>query len=626
MEIIGGIYVTKYHRYMTFIAADTILILFSVIYSYILINGRLSNLPYFEIIYMSAMVSAAVISVFYSTKMYRQIWKYTSVSDISQIIKNLFISLILFSIFHLIVTIEILTITISPFTIFLIWISTIFSILASRFIYRLFHEKPPKLNLQDGKRILIIGAGSAGALVVKELRNTKGHSLSPVAFIDDDSSKLNLQIMGVPVVGSRDKIVDIVNEYNIDIILIAFPSVEKEEVTKIINICSQTKTNIKTLPRLSDIINGKITLNMIQDVKVEDLLGRAPNNVDINEIADFIKDQVILVTGAGGSIGSEICRQISKFEPKKILLLGHGENSIYNIENELNQSSPNIAFKAIIADIQDKKRLENVFSLHQPKIIFHAAAHKHVPLMEYNPIEAIKNNVFGTKNIVECSHQFKAERFVLISTDKAVNPTSIMGVTKRIAELIIQNQNENSSTNFVAVRFGNVLGSRGSVIPLFKKQIQSGGPVTVTHPEMTRYFMTIPEAVQLVIQAASFAEGGEIFILDMGQPVKISDLARDIITLSGLIPDKDIMIKYTGIRPGEKLFEEILSAEEGNTASKHHLIYKAKPLQISRADFESSLENLKDLIQKEESKDVLESIRLQLQKMVPGYQNQNVDG
>jgi len=471
-----------------------------------------------------------------------------------------------------------------------------------------------------GKKTLIVGAGDAGILVLKELKRSIDSPLYPTAFIDDNSEKLNLRILGIPVVGTRKNIGDIVKRYKIQVVIIAIPSAQGSEITHIVNICKEHNVEVKIFPRISDIINGRITLNMIREVRVEDLLGRPPIELDLLSISGYITDKIVLITGAGGSIGSEICRQVSNFNPKTVLLLGHGENSIYSIEKEIKQRFPLLSTKSIIADIQDRKRMEHVFSTYRPHVVFHAAAHKHVPLMENNPTEAIKNNIFGTRNVAECAHKYQAEKFVQISTDKAVNPTSIMGVTKRIAELVIQSVNERSNTHFSTVRFGNVLGSRGSVVPLFKQQILDGGPVTVTHPDMTRFFMTIPEAVQLVIQAGALEKEGEIFVLDMGKPVNISDLAKKLITLSGLTPDKDIQIKYTGIRPGEKLYEELFTKEEGSIASKHQLIFISKPADLSKLDLYSLLSQLEDLVYADKVHGSADDIKLLLKQIVPTYQ------
>jgi FlaA1/EpsC-like NDP-sugar epimerase len=501
----------------------------------------------------------------------------------------------------------------------------IFKVLASKLrflkISLINQFRPHSINItrQSKKRALIIGAGSAGSIVANELLYSPHSTLFPVAFIDDDERKAKKIINGVKVEGKVEDISRIIEKYKVDTVIIAIPSAPKSAIAEIINKCQKSNVNVKIVPKLVDIIEGKITMNMIRNIKVEDLLGRDPVEIDLQSISGYMKEKIVLVTGAGGSIGSELCRQIIEFSPKKLLLLGHGENSIFTIENELRRKAPNQNIVSIIADIQDKKSIEKVFRIHRPHVVFHAAAHKHVSLMEKQPEEAIKNNIFGTKVMAECAHENNSERFILISTDKAVNPTSVMGVTKRLAEMTIQYYNSISDTKFAAVRFGNVLGSRGSVVLLFKEQIANGGPVTVTHPEMVRYFMTIPEGVQLVIQAGSFTQGGEIFLLDMGEPIKILDLAYDLIRLSGYVPNKDIKVEFTGIRPGEKLFEEMLLAEEGNSSTKHELIYVAQPGSFSIPEFKETLDTLYSLVNSYDSIPV-EEYKKELSKFIKNYQ------
>ena len=433
--------------------------------------------------------------------------------------------------------------------------------------------------VENKKKVLIIGAGVAGGVVADVLRQRANSDWEPVGFMDDDPQKQNLILHDLPVLGNRHRISAIVQEIGVQQIIIAMPSVLGEVVRQIVEICHGTKAQLKILPGIYDLITGKIKISNIREIELEDLLGRQPVSLNIEEIAGYLKDRVVLITGAGGSIGSELCRQLTVFRPRLLVLLGHGENSIYNIERELQEKYPVLALAVEIVDIRDEQQISRIFSRYRPAVVFHAAAHKHVPLMEKNAEEAVKNNIIGTKTVAEAAHLVKAEIFVLISTDKAVNPTSIMGATKRAAEMIIQWMNGYSTTKFVAVRFGNVLGSRGSVIPLFKKQIASGGPVTVTHPTMERYFMTIPEAVQLVIQAGALANGGETFILDMGKPVSIVELAKNLIRLSGYEPERDIAIEYTGIRPGEKYSERLYSDQEQVVNTKHKRIFKVVSLK-----------------------------------------------
>lgn len=547
----------------------------------------------------------------YFFKLYRRYWLYASVGELISILKAVVIGSVSFYLINvLIVHLDV------PRSIYLI--SMMISILligGSRFVWRLYNDNYIKKQPHQ-RRALIIGAGGSGALVVKQLKHQREAEFYPMGFIDDDPKKQKLEVLGVPVLGTSKDIPQVVRNYEIDDIVIAIPSAPKSRVAEIIDICKKTGARIRILPRVQDLIDGKVSIQRIRDVDVEDLLGREPIKVDLEGIANYVEDKVVLVTGAGGSIGSELCRQVARFNPRQLLLLGHGENSIYTIELELRKNYPDLVLEPIIADIQDRPRIDDIFNKYRPQVVFHAAAHKHVPLMEKNPSEAVKNNIFGTKNVAECAHKYGVDRFVLISTDKAVNPTSVMGTTKRVAEMIIQSMDKISNTKFVAVRFGNVLGSRGSVIPVFKQQIANGGPVTVTHPEMVRFFMTIPEAVQLVIQAGALANGGEIFILDMGEPVKIVDLARDLIRLSGFEPDVDIKIEFTGIRPGEKLYEEILTSEEGITATCHDRIFVAKPLKIDREDLEFQIAKLRKVIGADPGE-----IKQVLQYIVPTFQN-----
>jgi FlaA1/EpsC-like NDP-sugar epimerase len=444
-------------------------------------------------------------------------------------------------------------------------------------IYRRFAIQFSRLNKKNYKRVMVIGAGSAGTMIINEMKRSNDMKYDPVALIDDDKYKKGSRISGVKVLGDRYKIKEITRQKHIDEIIISIPSLTSSERKELVDICKETSCKIKIMPALHELINGNITMKQIRDVDVEDLLGRESISLDNEGISEYLNSKTVLVTGGGGSIGSELCRQIAKFKPKQLLILDVYENNAYDLQNELKFKYPNLQLKVLIGSVRDKRRLEKIFNEYKPEIVFHAAAHKHVPLMEDNPTEAIKNNVFGTMNLAEQADRFRIQKFVLISTDKAVNPTNIMGASKRICEMIVQSMNRLSKTDFVAVRFGNVLGSNGSVIPLFKKQIANGGPVTVTDKNVIRYFMTIPEAAQLVLQAGSYAEGGEIFVLDMGKPVKIYDLACDLIKLSGFEPHKDISINISGLRPGEKLYEELLTEEEGLNKTEHNKIFVAKP-------------------------------------------------
>ena len=436
----------------------------------------------------------------------------------------------------------------------------------------------------DMVNTLIIGAGDAGATIAREIERYHKRSRKVIGFIDDDESKFNRLMGGVRILGNRHDIPSIVKENKVKEIIIAMPSVTRNEIRKIMEICSPLKCKVNTLPGMYQLLDDEVLVSHLHPVSIEDLLERDEVRLDMDIVEHYIRDKVVLVTGAGGSIGSEICRQIMRVGPKQLLLLGHGENSIYLINQELKNIYKDGPIIPIIADIRDKQQLDQIFTQYNPQVVFHAAAHKHVPLMEIQPMAAVLNNIYGTRNVADVAGRHGVERFVMISTDKAVNPTSVMGATKRVAEKVIISMNDTYDTKYITVRFGNVLGSRGSVIPLFKKQIEAGGPITVTDPEMTRYFMTIPEASQLVLQAGAMGKGGEVFLLDMGEPVKIIDLARNMIRLSGLEPDKDILIKITGLRPGEKKYEELLTSEEGTNRTNHTKIFEA-PLDTVDRDW-----------------------------------------
>ncbi|WP_026672870.1 polysaccharide biosynthesis protein [Alkalihalobacterium bogoriense] len=509
-------------------------------------------------------------------KLYKKAWQYASVFELIAIVKAVSLSILLTAVVQLFFFQEVFFRTLA-----ITWMMHILLIGGARFSWRMLRDSYIKPN-KDKKATLIIGAGAAGTMVVRQLQHSEEVDLNPIAYIDDDVSKQNLEILGIPVVGGIENIEQVVKENEIKNIIIAIPSLKREELNNIFNECSKTTAKTQIMPRIEDIMTGKVSVEQFREVQVEDLLGRDPVELDIDGIETYIKNQTILVTGAGGSIGSEICRQIAKFKPEQLIMLGHGENSIYSIEMELRRTVPELNIDTEIADIQDREKIFTIMNRRKPHVVFHAAAHKHVPLMERNPEEAVKNNVIGTKNVAEAASDAKVNTFVMISTDKAVNPTSVMGSTKRIAEMIVQHMDLISQTRFVAVRFGNVLGSRGSVIPLFKEQIKAGGPVTVTHPDMVRYFMTIPEASRLVLQAGALARGGEVFVLDMGEPVKIVDLAKNLIKLSGYSID-EIGIEFTGMRPGEKMFEELLGKDEVHDKQVFPKIYigKTPPVNIN---------------------------------------------
>ncbi len=531
------------------------------------------------------------ISVLYLFRLYKSLWQYASIDELIMIVTACIIATFGCYIYFTIKGFHIHT------SIYVIYCFLIMAFTgSSRISYRIFRRF--RLNffnngLKEYKRVMVIGAGEAGLMVIKELRRHPEMGLKPVAIIDDDKTKHNSKLMGVYIYGGRDYIQKVAEEKSIDEIIVAIPSAPKVELKAVLNECKKTRCKLKTLPGVYELIEGVVSIQQIRAGQIEDLLGREPVKMDLDEVSQYIQDEVILVTGGGGSIGSELCRQIAQFHPKELIILDAYENNAYNLQQELKRNYPELNQTVIIASVRDKSRMDVIFEQYRPKVVFHAAAYKHVPLMELNPTEAIKNNIFGTQNVAECADKYGTKKFVLISTDKAVNPTNIMGATKRVAEMIIQAMARGSKTEFVAVRFGNVLGSNGSVIPLFKDQIASGGPVTVTHPKVNRFFMTIPEAVQLVIQAGALASGGEIFVLDMGEPVKIVDLAEDLIRLSGLEPNIDIDIQFTGLRPGEKLYEELLMDEEGLTATKYEKIFIAKPTFLDLNELKDELMRLK---------------------------------
>ncbi|EHR0217433.1 polysaccharide biosynthesis protein [Clostridium perfringens] len=535
-------------------------------------NGLILFLPVIVIIYLM------MLSIF---KMYKSIW---TIVGIDEVAFGLIACLIATGIILITSTIISSIYYIDHITVLLAGLFIMIFTIGIRVSFRIYRRMIShgrvllnSSNISNLEKILIIGAGSCGQLIIEEVRKQNPIKQKVIGVIDDNPSKIGTYLRGIKILGNRNKIIAISEEKNVDLILIAMPSVDGKVKKEIIEICQSTRAKVKIIPGMYELIGGKVSLNRMRDIDLRDLLGREEVILDKQGIKDYIENKVVMVTGGGGSIGSELCRQIAKFSPKLLLILDIYENNAYELENEIISNFKNLKEKVLIASVREEKRLENIFNEYKPQVIFHAAAHKHVPLMERNPEEAIKNNVIGTLNVAECAHKYGAERFVLISTDKAVNPTNVMGASKRMCEMIIQAIDKNSNTEFVAVRFGNVLGSNGSVIPLFKKQIAKGGPVTLTHKKITRYFMLIPEAAQLVLQAGAYAKGGEIFVLDMGNPVLIYDLAKDLIKLSGFEPEIDIKIEITGLRPGEKLYEELLMDEEGLRKTSHEKIFIAKP-------------------------------------------------
>lgn len=485
----------------------------------------------------------------------------------------------------------------------------------SRYFYRLLRMfKRIRSDSKDKKNVLLVGAGEAADALIKEIKDSDFINKHIVGLIDDNPNKLGKYMHGIKVVGNRNTIPEMVERYDVHEIILAIPSASPKQMKEILEICKSTGCELKRLPGMYQLVNGEVGISKLKDVDVNDLLGREPINVDLNSIMGYVSGKVVMVTGGGGTIGSELCRQIASHKPKQLIVFDIYENSTYDIQLELKRKYPELDLVVAIGSIRNTNRLDWIFKTYHPEIIYHAAAHKHVPLMEDSPNEAIKNNVLGTWKIVRMADKYQVRRFVMISTDKAVNPTNIMGASKRICEMIIQTYNNRSKTEYVAVRFGNVLGSNGSVIPIFKKQIEEGGPVTVTHPDIIRYFMTIPEAVSLVLQAGAYAKGGEIFVLDMGEPVKILDLATNLILLSGHKPNEDIMIKFTGLRPGEKLYEEMLMEEEGLQDTENKLIHIGKPIEIDEEAFLKELQDLEEHVVQEP-----DDIREWVQKIVPTY-------
>jgi len=564
-----------------------------------------------EIVYLAIATTCMKIAFNFAFKLYNSLWKYAGAYEAFYIILASACS-------NAILTIYLLFTIIVPRSIFIItFFIDIFTMGGVRFAYRIFRRivnGGMLIRQKDVKRIMVIGGGEAGAIIIRDMKIHPELKMVPAVIIDEDPSKIGKKLNGVPIVAESEGISHIAQKYKIDEIIIAIPSASTKKLNDLFNKCSEAGCKVKILPSVTQLIDESVVIQKVRDVDIEDLLGRDPIKLDLTEISAFLEGQTVLVTGGGGSIGSELCRQVAAFNPKQLIILDNYENNAYEIQNELLYKYPKLNLVTIIANIREMPRMNSIFAKYKPDVVFHAAAHKHVPLMETNPTEAIKNNVFGTLNVAECASKYKAKKFVLISTDKAVNPTNIMGATKRIAEMIIQAIDRISETEFVAVRFGNVLGSNGSVIPLFKKQIEHGGPVTVTHPEITRFFMTITEAVQLVMQAAAMAKGGEIFVLDMGEPVKIYDLAKKLIKLSGFKPEVDINIEFTGLRPGEKLYEELLMAEEGLRATKHDKIFVAPPILKDFKTLKKEIEQLSRVIIND-SEDITEVLK----EIVPTY-------
>lgn len=585
----------KYARMAMLCIIDIFIINFAYIFAFLLrfefdVDGEMFNAffaVYADNIFMTTLVSVFGLAL---AGIYTSMWKYAGPDELVKVAVGSVLSVV-FVVAYLMITQQMYPRSVYFIAFMIIAIGVGGSRMVYRYLRRLRNPGAKTAGLRvaggllgrDDRRVMIVGAGDAGASMIKEIKQHPEYGKKVVVAVDDDNKKRGQRIVGVKVAGDTEEIKALAQRYGVSEIIVAIPSASKKQIQRIVNECNKTDCKVKIVPGLIDLINEKVSISQLRDVDLEDLLGRDPVNVNLREISGYIEGKIVLVSGAGGSIGSELCRQVAKFRPRRLVAVDIYENTVFELAGEMQKLYPNLEFEVVIASVRSRERLEAVFNRYKPHVVFHAAAHKHVPLMEKNPGEALKNNIIGTKNMIDMSDKYLVERFVLISTDKAVNPTNVMGATKRVAEMLIQERSGKSQTNFVAVRFGNVLGSNGSVIPLFRKQIEQGGPVTVTHPEITRFFMTIPEAVQLVIQAGAMAEGGEIFVLDMGEPVKIMDLAENVIRLSGYVPGVDIDIKIVGLRPGEKLYEELLLAEEGIRKTAHDKIYVGHPITVQPA-------------------------------------------
>ena len=549
--------------------------------------------------------------IFWCFRMYHSLWQYASIAELYKIVEACIVA----EGMHICLT-AVMGEMLPRACYFMTGVFLLVSMCASRFMYRMLRTLIQQYrHTSEQVKIMIIGAGEAANVLMREIANSRYLDNSKVVcIIDDDAKKVGKYIRGVKIVGNRDQIKEYARYYDIDEIIFAIPSASQDTKREILNICKETNCNLKIIPGVYQMMDGEINVQDIRNVDVDDLLGRDPINVDTESILGYVSGKTVLVTGGGGSIGSELCRQLAGHNPKCLIIFDIYENSAYDIQQELKKTMPNVHIETLIGSVRNEEKMDDLFRKYHPDIVYHAAAHKHVPLMEDSPNEAIKNNVFGTYKTARAADKYGAKRFVLISTDKAVNPTNIMGASKRMCEMVIQMMNARSKTDFVAVRFGNVLGSNGSVIPLFKRQIEQGGPVTVTHPDIIRYFMTIPEAVSLVLQAGAYAKGGEIFVLDMGEPVKILDLAKNLIQLSGYTPDVDIPIVFTGLRPGEKLYEELLMNEEGMQDTPNKLIHIGKPIDFDMEAFEGQLQHLYEVAYQDG-----DQIRTEVQNIVKTY-------
>ena len=581
-------------------------------------EGRIESAHMATFLRMLPLIILARLVIFWFFGLYRGIWRYAGVKDFSSIIKAVTLGSAILT-----AAIFFLRLPYSRTVLAVDWLLNLAFIGGARFTVRMWREWCSERRMGTAKRVLIMGAGDAGEMVLREMRSHPEAGYLPVGFIDDHRRKQGMSIHGVKVLGRRGDIPRAVKERNIEEIIIAMPSASGKVIRNIVSICEEAGVKCKTIPGLNELIRGQVNIKEVRDIELEDLLRRPAVEMNIREVSSYLKGKKVLVTGAGGSIGSELCRQVSRFNPLSLIALDHNENSLFYLEHELNKINGNnsdaVDMNIVVGDIRDKDKLRSIFERFQPEIIFHAAAHKHVPLMEGAPEETVKNNILGTDNLASLADEHKVEKFINISTDKAVNPISVMGASKRVAEMIVQAKSH-SGTCFVSVRFGNVLGSEGSVVPLFRRQIAEGGPVTVTHREATRYFMTIPEAVQLIVQAGAMGKGGEVFVLDMGEPVKILDLARNLITLSGFEPGEDISIEFVGLRSGEKLHEEPLTTEEGVKATRHRQIFITRPDHVNKERLEESIKALGELAARNDKQGIMEKLK----EMIPGYQPKSV--
>lgn len=579
------------------------------------------EVPYLSNLYHYLPISIIVnLLIFYFCRMYHSLWKFVGVHEFGYMLLANGISF-----FVQITGMYLMQYSVPRSYFFFQIILQTAMVCGVRFSYRFIRHlkevKEQKFSRKNKrKRVMVIGAGEAGKAIIKEIMDSKYLSMRICCVVDDDRNKEGRYLDGVPIVGNRSTILKNVEKYKINSIILAIPSAPLEEKKDILDICKMSGCELKTLPGIYQLIDGEVNVSKLRDVEITDLLGREPIQVNLDEIMGYVKGKVVMVTGGGGSIGSELCRQIAAYQPKQLIIFDIYENNAYEIQQELQRHYPELNLVTLIGSVRNTHRMNSIFEIYHPDIVYHAAAHKHVPLMEDSPNEAIKNNVFGTYKTAKAASENGVKRFVLISTDKAVNPTNIMGASKRLCEMIVQSFNKISDTEFVAVRFGNVLGSNGSVIPLFKKQIEEGGPVTVTDKNVIRYFMTIPEAVSLVLQAGAYAKGGEIFVLEMGEPVKIDDMAKNLIRLSGYTPDVDIKIEYTGLRPGEKLYEELLMAEEGMKETANKLIHIGKPIEMNEDEFFLQLADLKEACYQDDA-----HIKEKVAEMVPTYHIKNED-